>query len=126
MKAWLLVALGGAMGAMLRYRIALWLLSASEQARFPLGTLLVNVTGCLAVGLLWAWTERIDAGTEALRLAAMIGLLGGFTTFSAFGLETVLMLKRGDVLPAFLYVSTSVLLGLFAVWVGLVLVETRA
>ncbi|MEM1080152.1 MAG: fluoride efflux transporter CrcB [Pseudomonadota bacterium] len=119
MKAWLWVGLGGAVGAVLRYQIARWTLAASEHERFPLGTLLVNALGCLAVGVLWAVLDRAQTGHDTLRLTLMVGLLGGFTTFSAFGLETVLMLKRGDAGLALLYVAVSVLVGLLGVWLGL-------
>jgi len=125
MKAWLLVAAGGGVGAVLRYQVTLWTLSAAQTARFPWGTLLVNLLGCLAVGLLWAWIERAGAWSEALRQALMIGLLGGFTTFSAFSLETFLMLKRGAVGHALAYVVLSLVLGGFAVWLGYFFAQAR-
>ena len=119
----LLVAFGGALGALLRYHLGLWVLALMPAARFPWATWLVNVLGCLAVGAVWAWSLRFQAMPEGLRLALMIGLLGGFTTFSAFGLETVAMLKRGDIGLASIYVLSSLLLGLMAVWAGWSLVE---
>jgi len=126
MKAYLLVALGGGIGAVMRYRMGLWLLPAAENARFPLGTLLVNLLGCFAVGLLWAWAEHLDAWSEEIRLALIIGLLGGFTTFSAFGLETVMMLKREALGMAAVYVVSSLILGGLAVWAGLALAGSRS
>jgi CrcB protein len=125
MKAYFLVALGGGVGAVMRYQIGLWLLAAAQNARFPLGTLLVNVLGCFAVGLLWALCERLNAWSEEFRLALMIGLLGGFTTFSAFGLETVMMLRRDAFGVAAVYVLTSLILGGLAVWAGLALAGSR-
>jgi CrcB protein len=123
MTALLWVALGGALGAVARYQIGLWLMDAAQALRFPIATLLVNVLGCLAVGAFWAWAQRLEQWDEALRLGLMVGLLGGFTTFSAFGLETLLMFKRGDTALALAYVSASLVLGGLAVWVGFTLVD---
>ena len=126
MKEIFLVAVGGGLGAVVRYQIGLWMLAASQSARFPLGTLVVNVLGCLAVGLVWAWTDRMSVWSEELRLALMIGLFGGFTTFSAFGLETVLMIKRGALGLAGIYVAASLLLGGLSVWAGIWVANLRA
>ncbi|AKS42428.1 fluoride efflux transporter CrcB [Wenzhouxiangella marina] len=126
MKALALVAVGGALGSLLRYRIALWTLAWAEHWRFPIGTLIVNVLGALCVGLVWGLAMRLPGWSEELRLALMVGLLGGFTTFSAFGLETVLMLKRGAVWLAVLYVGASLLLGLLAVAAGLAMTTGRS
>lgn len=123
MTALLWVALGGAIGAVARYQIGLWLLGAAQALRFPVATLLVNVLGCLAVGAFWAWIQRLDQWDEGLRLGLMVGLLGGFTTFSAFGLETLLMVKRGDWVLALGYLLASLVLGGLAVWFGFAVID---
>ncbi len=109
----LLVALGGAIGATARYGVGL---SAARWlgVAFPWGTLLINVLGGLAMGLLAART----APEDTLRLALGVGVLGGFTTFSAFSLETVRLLEHQPGL-AMLYVAASVLLCIGACWLGL-------
>ena len=119
MSAWLLVAVGGAIGSVLRYGLGRWLMHGAPVPAFPYGTLAVNLLGCLAIGLVaeFLLLQRILAPQP--RLLLQTGILGGFTTFSAFGLETVLMLRREQWLAVAIYVSTSVLGGLLAVWLGM-------
>ena len=119
MSAWLLVAVGGAIGSVLRYGLGRWLMHGAPVQAFPYGTLAVNLLGCLAIGLVaeFLLLQRILAPQP--RLLLQTGILGGFTTFSAFGLETVLMLRREQWLTVAIYVSTSVLGGLLAVWLGM-------
>jgi CrcB protein len=111
---WLLVAAGGALGSVLRYGISL-LAAAQLGAGFPWGTLAVNVIGSAGIGI----AAGLGVQGEA-RLLLVTGLLGGFTTFSAFSLETGLLLERGWWLAA-AYVAASLLLGLgaFALAYGL-------
>lgn len=112
----LLVALGGAVGSAARYGVGLaaarWL-----GLGFPWGTLAVNVIGGLAMGLLAA---RVGPEQENLRLLLGVGLLGGFTTFSAFSLETVRLMQQAPAHGA-LYVAASLILSVGACWAGLVL-----
>lgn len=112
----LLVALGGAAGSVARYGVGVaavrWL-----GAGFPLATLTVNVIGGLAMGLLAA---RAGAENESLRLALGVGFLGGFTTFSAFSLETVRLMQHQPGLAG-LYIAASVALSIGACWAGLTL-----
>ena len=115
----LLVGAGGAAGAMARHAVGAAWLAAYGPARFPAGTLVVNVTGCLLIGAFAALAEAMPGLNGAARLLLVTGVLGGYTTFSAFGLETVLMLRRGDAALAAMYVAASVLLGLLAVWLGM-------
>jgi len=79
----------------------------------------VNVLGCLLMGVLSGAMERLDWFTPHLRLLLLAGLLGGFTTFSAFGLETVYLLRRGEILIAAAYALSSVVVCVFAVWIGM-------
>ena len=106
----ILVALGGAAGSVARYLIGGAIQRASHSG-FPFGTLAVNVVGCVAVGLLF----RAFAGhphQQELRAALIVGLLGGFTTFSAFSLEAVGLIQGGEWVKAALYVFASVAAGL--------------
>jgi len=119
----LYVALGGAVGAVARYqlgRAAMWM--GGPGASLPWGTLIANVLGSFAMGLLMGWLARSgagSAGSEALRLALGVGVLGGFTTFSAFSMETIQLLGRGQTATAAIYVAGSVLAGLVALYFGL-------
>ena len=118
MKAVLLVGLGGFLGSIARYGLGGWVLHMTAQERFPFSTLAVNVLGCLAVGMLAGFAERHHLFGPEARLLLITGLLGGFTTFSAFGLETVYLLRRGEAWVAAGYVCASVLGGIAAVWLG--------
>jgi CrcB protein len=114
----LLVTLGGGCGAVLRYLVGRWSLGAFGPD-LPLGTLIVNISGGLAMGLLAGWLARPGSGAEHLRLLIGVGVLGGFTTFSAFSLEVVTMLERGDTLWALGYALASVTGSVLAVFAGL-------
>lgn len=122
MRDILLVGLGGCLGSIARYKLSGLIWHISPQERFPIGTFTVNVLGCLVVGLLAGAAERFGVFGSDARLFLFIGLLGGFTTFSAFGLEATSLLRRGDLATAALYAGASVLLGITAVWLGLKLV----
>jgi len=115
----LLVMLGGALGAGLRYGCA-------QLVSAPLSTLLVNVLGCLIMGLLAGFGAHVDSLTPQLRLFLLVGVLGGFTTFSAFSLDVLLLVERGQLTSAAAYVGASVLLSIFAVFAGLWLVKALA
>jgi CrcB protein len=124
-KAILLVALGGAFGSIARYKLSGLVLQHTLDWRFPAGTFAVNVTGCLAAGLLAGLAEKHDLLSAEARLLLFTGVLGGFTTFSAFGLETMHLLKRGDLAIAGANVALSVVAGLAALWLGLGLASLR-
>jgi CrcB protein len=119
MKSAMLVALGGAFGSVARYKLSGWLLHQALDWKFPIGTFIVNVTGCLLAGILAGLAEKHELLSADTRLLLLTGLLGGFTTFSAFGLETVFLMKRGDLGVAALNVVLSVAAGLLALWIGL-------
>ncbi len=114
-----MVALGGAFGSVLRYLLSVWLNSA-----FPYGTLAVNIVGCFAMGLLAGYGAFMGALPEPWRIFLMVGVLGGFTTFSAFSLDVLTLVERGQVAQAAAYVLLSVGVSLFAVFGGVALVKT--
>jgi len=117
MPVWLAIALGGAAGSLGRYALGLWLKAAAPG--FPLATLAVNALGGLAIGWLFATGA---ARPEWLRLGLMTGVLGGFTTFSAFSLETLLLWQEGRALAAALNVGLNLVLALggcaLGLWLG--------
>jgi CrcB protein len=116
----LLVALGGAVGSVCRYLVGVWTLRWFGPS-FPWGTLAVNVIGCFAIGLLTEMiARRFDASAE-LRLLMVTGLIGGFTTFSAFSLDAISLYERGATAAAASYVLASVVVSFGAVVAGLAL-----
>ena len=125
MKPLLIVAAGGALGSTARYLLSAWTLHRTLDWRFPLGTFAVNVLGCLAVGVIGGFVVKHDSFSSDTRLFLLTGLAGGFTTFSAFGLETYYLLRRAEYLVAAGYVLSSVLLGLLVLWLGFQLVPAR-
>ncbi len=126
MKTVLVIAFGGALGAVGRYYVVGAVergLAAALGAGFPYGTLAANATGSFALGALTqGLAVSFDAGVLAQRFL-FVGLLGGFTTFSAFSAESVALLERGEVGRAMLYIALSVLLSLGGFWLGLRLVR---
>nr|WP_010130386.1 fluoride efflux transporter CrcB [Microbulbifer agarilyticus] len=110
---WIAIALGGAVGAILRHLVGVWAFPVFEH-RFPLGTLIVNVVGSLLIGIAYVLIiERGMLGHE-WRLLIMTGLFGALTTFSTFSLETVLLWHNGQPLTALAYVVVSLLVCLAA------------
>ena len=115
---------GGAVGAVGRYQLGRAVTHVlGPKTGFPWGTLSANVIGSLAMGLLVGWLTRYGAGGENVRLLLGVGLLGGFTTFSAFSLELVLLMERGSPGLALLYAGASVLAGFGALYLGLVVMR---
>jgi len=117
MQTYLLVALGGGIGAMGRHGLGQLTLRAFGPG-FPVGTLAANVLGGLLMGLLVGWLATKDGGHN-LRLLLGVGLLGGFTTFSAFSLQAFMMLEKGRYGTLIAYVGGSVLLAIAAIALGL-------
>ena len=116
------VALGGAVGSLLRYQTGRWLthiFGPAVMTAFPWATLTVNVVGSLVMGLLAGLLARHGQQGETLRLLVGVGLLGGFTTFSAFSLDFALLVERKALLSAGAYAAGSVLCSLAAVFAGL-------
>ncbi|MBT8126630.1 MAG: fluoride efflux transporter CrcB [Gammaproteobacteria bacterium] len=117
MKTLVLIAVGGAIGAVLRYGASTGVYSLLGRG-FPYGTLFVNVAGSLLIGVLSVvMLERFDIAPE-WRAAVLVGVLGSFTTFSTFSIETLMLLEQGDVVRAATNVVLSVLICLIAVWFG--------
>ena len=119
MKATLLVAVGGALGCVARYQCGALVLHHTLAWKFPAGTFLVNVLGCLLAGGIIGVAEHHNFLTPEARLLIFTGFLGGFTTFSAFGVETVSLLQKGEWGVAAAYVLLSVACGLAALWAAL-------
>ena len=113
----LLVGLAGLSGTLCRYWFSGAVVRRYGEA-LPLGTLAVNLLGCFAAGLLFHFMQERQAFSETARAAVFVGLLGGFTTFSAYGLQTFTLLREGRVGLAALNVVASNLLGLLLVWAG--------
>ena len=117
MKTLLLIAGGGAIGAVLRYAASSSVYAVMGRG-FPWGTLFVNVTGSLLIGVLSIlMLERLALAPE-WRAAVLVGVLGSFTTFSTFSLETLELLERGELMTATLNMLASVVVCLIAVWFG--------
>lgn len=118
-----LIFLGSGLGGLLRYAFSGWVQKFGNGA-FPMGTLAVNVAGCLLIGFLSAGFSGRVLIREEYRIALLVGLLGGFTTFSAFGIETFAFLNDGQYARAAGNVVLSVGAGLAAVWAGYRLAES--
>jgi fluoride exporter len=119
MQKILLVLLGGALGTGLRYGLSTLITSVFRQPEFPYGTFIINMTGSFAIGILASLFAARPAASEVARAALMTGVLGGYTTFSSFSLESYTLLREGRADLAILYACTSLLLGLAAVWLGM-------
>ncbi len=126
MNAFFLVGAGGALGAMGRYGTGV-LITRFWGVMFPFGTLFVNITGSLLMGLLIGALARFTPVWQAdARLFVAVGILGGFTTFSAFSLDVVTLVQRGATVQAVMYMTVSVVVSVLALLVGLMLVRAGA
>jgi len=114
----LYVALGGALGSVSRYLLGTWAQTISKSIDFPYGTLTVNLIGCFLIGFLSQLAESRGAFTSESRMLVFIGILGGFTTFSSFGNDTINLLGEGNMVNALVNVGANVIVGLFLVWLG--------
>lgn len=125
-----LVMAGGAIGALGRYQLGRWIshaLGPVQVGQFPWATLAANVIGCAGMGLVFGWLARNGGqSAESLRLLVGVGLLGGFTTFSAFGLEMLLLIERGAAGLAVFYAAISVAGGLTALYLALIVMRGAA
>lgn len=118
----LLVAVGGAFGSVLRYLVGLWTLRRFEP-NFPWGTLTVNITGSFLIGVLAEAIARKFGASAEMRVFLITGVLGGYTTFSAFSLDAITLVERGEPVTAAIYVGSSVVLSAIAVIAGLALMR---
>ena len=123
MMAYLVVFLGAGVGGVMRHAMNIWV-ARLAGTHFPMHTLVINVTGSLAMGLVTAWFAAKGGATGQLRLFLATGILGGYTTFSAFSLDAVLLWERHDYLLATLYVGGSVVGSLLGLVAGLWIVRT--
>jgi fluoride exporter len=116
---WLAIASGGALGSLARHLVNAAVHSRFLASAFPVGTFIVNAAGCLTIGLLAGMiaTSRLDIGEHA-RAFLLVGVLGGFTTFSTFGLDTYVLARGGQPALAAFNAVGQMVLGLVAVWVG--------
>jgi CrcB protein len=114
----LLVGGGGCLGSVARYLLTSAVVASTGRAAFPLGTLVVNVLGCFVIGALAGAGARSAGWSEGARLFLYTGVLGGFTTFSAFGYETFALAREGRLGLAALNVTLQLVCGLLAVFVG--------
>lgn len=118
MRNLLLVGCGGFLGSVARYYLTRVVTQGTHASRFPYGTLAVNVLGCLAIGVLAGLAEHRNLFSPATRLFLLTGLLGGFTTFSAFAFETWFLGREHAWAAGVANVGLQVMLGLAAVWAG--------
>ena len=117
-KNLLIVGFGGAGGSMLRYAVQK-VFNVHSAVVFPTGTLLVNIAGCFLIGVLWSVVSRSLSWNEEMKLLLMTGFCGGFTTFSAFTLEGIGLLKESKTSLFIIYVTASVVGGLLATLIGI-------
>lgn len=117
MTKWLLIAGGGALGSVLRYAVQGWV-QRLTGGTFPIGTLAVNLIGCLSIGFVTAMFASPNLVREEYRIGLTVGILGGFTTFSTFGLETFALAGEGQWQHAVWNVVLSCGLGFMGVWLG--------
>ena len=115
---YIFVALGGAVGSLSRYLLSTWIYNKTQQI-FPLGTFVVNILGCFLLGLFFTLSLDRWVISPEIRIMIAVGFLGGFTTFSTFGLETINIIKEGNLHIALLNVGLSVFVGVLAVWLGM-------
>jgi CrcB protein len=114
----LLIGLGGGIGAICRYLMVIGCQRLANGWYFPIGTLVVNISGCFLIGLLAGLSEYRGLFGSDARLFLLVGLLGGYTTFSSFGYETFQLLRDGQLWPALINGGAQLALGIIGVWFG--------
>ncbi|MEO0590797.1 MAG: CrcB family protein [Pseudomonadota bacterium] len=116
-----LVACGGAVGSVARYLLGQAIMNLFGSSGFPWALLGITTLGSLCMGLLFGWFYLNDGGSESQRLLFAVGMLGGFTTFSAFSLEIILMIQKGEIGLAFAFIAGSVIAAVAALYTGLII-----
>jgi len=117
MQRLIFIGVAGLLGTVARFGVS-EIASKRLGTTFPIGTLIVNVVGCFLAGVLFYALQERSSVSETVRLAVMVGFLGGFTTFSAFGVQTFALLKNGEIALGLLNVAVSNLVGIAVVWAG--------
>lgn len=121
MKLILTIGVGSFLGGTLRYMLSQWV-QLKTNTVFPYGTLSVNIVGCLVIGVVIGLAEKFQLSNE-WKLFLTTGILGGFTTFSAFSIDTITLFKSGQMMMAFAYILASVALGLIATYAAYTLTK---
>lgn len=122
LKTITLVAIGGAMGSVLRYLTSV-VAQKYVSSLFPWATLITNIVGCFLIGILMGWLAKNQMDNSDLKWLLVTGFCGGYTTFSAFGYENVSLMQNNHSALAFGYIALSVIAGLLAVWGGLLITK---
>ena len=123
MYPYLLVGIGGALGSVARYGSGV-LVGRMWSSSFPLATLLINIAGSLAMGLFIGYLARTTPAWQAdARLFVAVGVLGGFTTFSAFSLDAIALIERGEIVQSAIYIVGSVTIAILALYIGMQLMR---
>ena len=118
LKTILYIAIGGALGSVLRYLTSIFI-NKYWANHFPMATFITNVLGCFLIGLIIGILEKNNLAVSNLKWFLVTGFCGGYTTFSAFGMENVTLFQNNNTFLAFTYIGFSIIIGLFAVWLGL-------
>lgn len=122
MKSLILVGLGGAVGSMLRH-LSSTVVNRFSNTTFPLGTFVVNIIGCLIIGMLVSAAGKYQLINNDIKLLLITGFCGGFTTFSTFSYENIQLLNTGNISSFALNIIASVVLGIVGVWLGLIIIK---
>ncbi len=115
MKTILYIALGGALGSVLRYLTSVVIKSIT----FPYATFITNILGCLLIGLFFGYFEKQNVLSQDLKFFLITGFCGGYTTFSTFSLENIQLIQNNHMGTAIVYIASSVVIGLLATWLGM-------
>lgn len=119
----LAVGVGGFLGSIARYLVGVLILRLFDAPEFPFATFVVNIVGCLLIGLLGTLAKNTELLSPPMQLFLIVGFLGGFTTYSAFGYQTLTLMREGNLLFGFFNVAAHIVFGFGAVWLGSLLAK---